>query len=45
MVPHKIRKKLKQSVNVLVVAEKGPGLGAAYILDHCMDSGEDIKIY
>ncbi len=35
----------RQSVNALVVAEEGPGLGMAYILDHCMESGEDIKSY
>ncbi len=34
---------MKDSVNALVVAEKGPGLGVAYILDHCLDSEEDIK--
>jgi hypothetical protein len=34
---------LKQSVNALVVAEKAPGLGADYILDHFMDNAEDIK--
>jgi hypothetical protein len=36
---------LKDSVNALVVAEKGPDLGVSYILDHCMDSEEDIKSY
>jgi predicted TIM-barrel fold metal-dependent hydrolase len=41
MVPHK----KCESVNALVVAEEAPGLGVDYILDHCMDSEEDIKIY
>jgi hypothetical protein len=36
---------LKQSVNALVVADKGTGLGVAYILDHCMESEEDVKSY
>jgi hypothetical protein len=35
----------KQSVNALVVAEEAPGLGADYILDHCLESEEDIKGY
>jgi hypothetical protein len=35
----------KESVNALVVAEEAPGLGSDYILDHCMDSEEDRKIY
>jgi hypothetical protein len=35
----------RESVNALVVAKEAPGLGADYILDHCMDSEEDIKNY
>ncbi len=36
---------VRQCVNALVVAEEAPGLGVDYILDHFMDSEEDIKIY
>jgi hypothetical protein len=35
----------RESVNALVVAQEAPGLGADYILDHCMESDEDIKNY
>ena len=36
---------LKESANALVVAEEALGLGADYILDHCMESEEDMKSY
>jgi hypothetical protein len=35
----------RELVNALVVAEEAPGLGADYVVDHCMDSEEDIKNY
>jgi hypothetical protein len=33
----------REPVNALFVAEEAPGLGTDYILEHCMDSDEDIK--
>jgi hypothetical protein len=32
---------IKQSVTAVVVAKEVPGLGAEYVLEHCMDSEED----
>jgi hypothetical protein len=36
---------MKQSVNVLVVPEEVPGLGADYVFDNCMDSEEYGKTF